>query len=92
MSKIYFKETKKFRQWWILVILVIVLGIWLWGIIQQLVFDSPFGNNPVSDLGLVLIGIIVIAPVILIFWIKMVTEFRRDGIYYKMYPISGTKK
>ncbi|MCF8228981.1 MAG: DUF6141 family protein [Bacteroidales bacterium] len=92
MSKIYFKETQKFRQWWILVILLIVLCIWLWGIIQQIVFEIPFGNNPISDLGLVLIGIIVLAPIVIIFRIKMISQIRRDGIWYKMYPLTTYKK
>ena len=92
MSKIYFKETQKFRQWWILVILLIVLCIWLWGIIQQIVFEIPFGNNPISDLGLVLIGIIVLAPIVIIFRIKMISQIRRDGIWYKMYPLTNYKK
>lgn len=91
MLRIYFREVQRFNQFWIWLILAVVVGIWLWGIIQQVLLGEPFGNNPVSDLGLFLIGFIVLIPVVLIFSIKMVTEIRKDGIYYKMAPLMKFK-
>jgi Family of unknown function (DUF6141) len=92
MSIIIYREVQKFRQWWIMMILLLSLGIWLWGIVQQLVYKIPFGNHPITDLGLILIGIIVLIPVLVFLWIKMITEIRTDGLYYKMYPLMGFKK
>jgi Family of unknown function (DUF6141) len=92
MSIIIYREVQKFRQWWIMMILLLSLGIWLWGIVQQLVYKIPFGNHPITDLGLILIGIIVLIPVLVFLWIKMITEIRTDGIYYKMHPLMGFKK
>lgn len=92
MSETYFKETQRFKQWWIIIILIAIFGIWIWGIIQQIIFEIPFGNRPVSNLGLILIGIIALLPLILVFSFKMVTEIRDNGIYYRLFPITRFKK
>ncbi len=92
MSEIIFRETQKFKQIWVILILIIILGIWIWGIIQQIILGTPFGNRPVSDTGLILIGLIALFPIVLIIMFKMITEIRKDGIYYRLFPVMKFKK
>lgn len=92
MAEIYFEEKQSFNQWWIWLILIISAGIWLWGVIQQIIFNIPFGNNPASDLGLLLMGLVVALPIVLFLLAKMKTQVRSDGIYYKMTPFFGFRK
>ncbi len=84
MSRIYFQETQKMRQKWVWVLMFVVVGIWIWGIIQQIFLDIPFGDKPASNIGLLLIGLIVLAPLVILIKIKLITEVRKDGLYYKM--------
>jgi len=84
MQSIYFQETQKMRQIWIWVLLFATFGLWMWAFVQQVVLGQPFGNRPASDTGLVLIGLVVFVPLILITRIKLITEVRQDGIYYRM--------
>ncbi len=84
MENIYFKEIQKFNQFWIWIVIGILIAIWLWGIIQQIILGVPFGNRPVSDIGLILIGILVLIPPIIILRLRMITEVHPDGLYFKM--------
>ena len=92
MCRKYFTEKQSFNQWWIILIVALVLGIWLWGAIQQLILGKAFGNQPVSDTVLLLMGLIAIMPLLLLVSFKMITEIRSDGVYYKMPPFFKTRK
>jgi hypothetical protein len=47
-----YHETQKLTQWWLWLILLGVASIWIYGIYQQLYLGEPFGNNPMTDTGL----------------------------------------
>jgi len=68
---------------WLWILMILVNSIWIWGIIQQLVFRKSFGNNPVSDLGFIIIAVLMLVLTYGIFSVKLITEVRNDGIYYK---------
>ena len=87
MKRLYFKETQKMKQLWLWILLSVLAVIWIWGIVQQIFLGIPFGNKPASDLGLILIGLILISPIILIFKLTLITEVRKDAVYYKLSPI-----
>ena len=61
-----FTEEQRFTQWYIWLVLVLLLCIPLAGIYKQLMVGEPFGNNPMSDTGLLVFGGIM-AAVILFF-------------------------
>ncbi|MBP1908658.1 DUF6141 family protein [Methanolobus bombayensis] len=87
-DSIIFREVQKFRQLWLLILLLATTGLVWYFAIEQLVYDRSFGNNPLSDRGmlinLVLIGIIL--P-IFILSIRLVVEVRNSGLYVKFFPI-----
>lgn len=91
---VLFKEVQKFRQTWLWVLLIVVFlqGTILLGrgIFQQLVLNKPWGKTPMSDSMLVAIGIVYVIIVITIpgiFYIaKLMTEVRRDGLYFRFIP------
>lgn len=84
MMQLYFREIQKMKQIWIWIVIVLIFVLWIWAFIQQIIMKQPFGNQPASDLGLILIGIILFIPLILITQIRLITEIRKDGIFYKM--------
>jgi len=55
-----FVEVQRFRQWWIWLVLVVDLALMLvlfgYGMFQQLVQNQPWGDRPMSDNALVLVG------------------------------------
>lgn len=45
-----FREQQRFNQWWLILILAGIVLVALFGFLQQVIFDKPFGNNPAPDL------------------------------------------
>ena len=54
--------------------------------VQQIGYGIPFGNNPTSDTVLILIGLIFVLPIILFYKTILITEVRKDALYYKFFP------
>lgn len=93
-DNVIFRETQHMHQWWILLILLLsdipVIGIFGWGIYQQIILGRPWGDNPMSNVALVinslLATLIVTAAFALIIVSHLITEVRRDGLYIRYYP------
>jgi len=68
-------------------ILVVVFGLWMWQVIQQLFMGIPFGTNPAPDLVVVIMGIIPVGILWLIFVLKLETRVDKAGFHYRMWPL-----
>jgi hypothetical protein len=86
-----FKEVQKITQWWIWAILIGVAGIWVWGIIYQIVLGHQFGNKPLSNNGLLISAIIPFGMIGFFYLLKLKTEITSDGIDVKYFPIWSTR-
>ena len=86
METIIFKESQKFTQIWLWLIVFGVVVIFVWGIIQQIFFEIPFGNHPVSDQALWFYGLIPLTIILLFFSLRLQTLVKRDGIYVRFSP------
>ena len=80
-----FKEVQRFRQWWILVPLLIVTSWLSYGLIGQLGGGDPLGKDPVSDQGavLLLVGWLIFLYFFL-FYLEMRTEIDQQGIRVRL--------
>lgn len=81
-----FKERQYFRQWWFIMILVIVMGITIYGMVQQVVFDQPWGNNPMSNSGFIVLMLLLIFLFGSIFMMRLETKIDALGIQFGFYP------
>lgn len=88
-DKVLFREIQRFRSKVLWVFLTAVAGFTLYGVFRQVFLDIPFGNNPASDTGLVTMFLIFGLGFPLFFYcLKLTTEVRKDGIYYKFSPLN----
>ena len=92
MSRIYFKEEQKFRQIWIWMLLLALSGIWIWQLVQQVFMGKPFGNNPTSDLGVILTGLFPLLAIILFRLLTLETIINEEGIHYRFRPFQRKPK
>lgn len=83
---INFKEEQRFTQWWLWLILIGVGLLPIFGIYKQLILGEPFGDNPMSDLGLVVFSVFIFALIGLFGWMKLTTEINTDGIRMTFVP------
>lgn len=93
-TAVFFREEQRFTQpwiWWLLGgVLALVGGVFGFGLVQQLVYDRPWGNNPMSDTSLVLAALTQVAVVGGLVWLframRLVTEVRSDGLHVRFRP------
>jgi hypothetical protein len=100
MERSYFKEEQKFDQVWfrLLIILswvplIVIFGI---GLYQQLVLKKPWGNNPTSDTGLLIITAFVFMIMAVTTWLSftlcLITEITDEGLKYWFPPLINKVK
>jgi hypothetical protein len=58
---VLFEEKQQFSKIFLWLLSVFVMGIPLYGIIVQIFLKKPFGNNPMSDIGLIVFALGMLA-------------------------------
>ena len=86
MENLSFKETQRFRQFWIWLLVICIVGLYGWGFVQQIILGKPWGTKPASDTILILISIIPVCILFLFLTARLETEINENGIYYKFIP------
>ncbi|MBM3420522.1 MAG: hypothetical protein FJY11_05240 [Bacteroidetes bacterium] len=92
MASGYFSEIQRFRQTWLWFLILGLLGLFVWGFIQQIIMDIPWGNNPASDTGLMLFSLIPAGITLLFLVARLETRLDRNGISYRFFPFHRTRK
>ena len=83
-----FREIQRFGQAWIWILVFMVSGGAWYGAYQQLLLKKTFGNNPAPDslMGVILVVFGIGFPY-LFYSLRLVTEVRADGLYYRYAPL-----
>jgi hypothetical protein len=94
--QILFREVQRFRQWWLWILAVglPLLGTMplIYGFYQQIILGIPWParKDPMDDITLVIVtGIMIVVNISLPIWIyftKLITEVRSDGVYIWFVP------
>ncbi len=92
---ITFREVQSFRQGWLWALLlasdVVVVLVFGYGMIQQLILGVPWGDRPMSDLALMIVGpslILFVSLLVYLFAIlRLITEVAQDGLHLRFYPL-----
>lgn len=84
--KIDFKEEQKFTQWWLWIILIGIGIIPIFGIYKQLILGEKFGDNPMSDFGLILFCLFSFSILALFWFIRLKTEIDQGEIRINFSP------
>jgi hypothetical protein len=90
--EIIYTERQKFNQWWLWLILAVINGIFLFGLIKQLIFGQQFGDNPLSNAGLALLTLGFLAFTFLFYTFGLYTKIDKHGIYFRFIPFHGSFK
>lgn len=95
MESIIFREEQRFTQRWLWVILIVTMlvlvGVFGWGMVEQLVLGKPWGDRPVSDTTLAIISSAIllfsVGMIYLFYTLRLITEVRNDGITIRFHPV-----
>jgi hypothetical protein len=87
-SPVSFREVQRFGQAWVWVLVIMVSGVAWYGAYQQLILKKPFGDNPAPDsLMWVILVVFGIGFPLFFYSLRLVTEVRANGLYYRFYPL-----
>jgi len=89
-----YRETQRFKQAWIWVILslvgLLILGIFGYDIYEQIILKKKLSNNPVSDTELVVIFLVVflffLFLIALFAFARLSTVIDKSGIQFRFFP------
>ncbi len=87
-----FSETQRPTQWWIWLIVLAINALAWWGIVQQLIMGIDFGNNPMSDAGLILFAIFTLLIALFFFNTRLETKLSDKGVSVRLWPLHTKAK
>ena len=86
-TQLLYSEKQRFRQLWLWLLVFIGPVLFAWFILQQIILNSPAGNNPANDLILLISGgIFGIGLPFFIYLCGLDTEVRSNGVYVRFRP------
>jgi len=86
-KEILFSEKQRFTQWWLWIILLGVNASFFWGAYQQLILNIPFGDKPMSDVGVIITLVLVVGSFLLFLFFRLETTIKKEGVYVRFFPI-----
>ncbi len=100
MERKHFEEVQKFDQVWIRILILLtwipMVALFGAGIWQQIIRGIPWGNNPMSDTGLIVANVAVFlilgATTWLLFTLRLRTEVTDRGVHYRFPPFLPAKR
>lgn len=85
-NEVLFSEKQKFNQWWLWLILLSLNGLFLYGFFKQVINGEQFGDNPMSNTGLLFATCSIVLLSIFFLNISLQTVIKRDGVYVRFFP------
>ena len=84
-----------FRQWWLWVLLLVTalgtVGLFGYGIYVQVIQGTPWGDNPMSDGGLIVTAVattlLTVGMAALLLSARLITEVHSDGLHIRFFPL-----
>lgn len=87
-TDLLYHEVQHFRQVWLWVVLLGISSMSIYAVVQQLILDKPFGNNPAPDILVLIIALIFgLGFPIFFYKITLTTEVTSDGLYFRFFPM-----
>jgi len=95
MERIYFSEEQRFTQPWLWIVLILAMGAMIVpmfiGLYTQLVLGKPWGNQPMSDSGLLWVSglevLFTIGLFLLFAKMKLVVKVSESGLHFRFPPL-----
>lgn len=87
-----YSEKQYFDQWWIKLVLYAGAGFCVYACIQQLLYKIPFGDHPVSDIGLILITLGFAIFYAFFRYLRFEYSLSVEGLTYRFRPIHGSTR
>ena len=91
-EELVFYEQQNFKKWKAAIFFAIIALPFIIGCIIQVGFGKQWGNNPLPDIALLIITLILVLFGLIFFFVRLSTVIDRDGIYIQMFPMQWKYK
>ncbi|CEA14951.1 MAG TPA: hypothetical protein GXZ44_00295 [Fermentimonas caenicola] len=92
INKINFIEEQR-QGPFIWIVLLLINSIFIFGTIKQIGMGEPFGDTPMSDIGLIIVAVLILLSSLpLAVFCKLQTFINSDGIYIRYFPFQWKYK
>ncbi len=88
-DRVLFSESQRFRQWWLWLIFLGIDALFIAGIFIQVIKGQPFGDNPMSNAGLVGLTLMLFLLTALFAVTRLDTQIGEEGIYVRFFPFQA---
>lgn len=86
-----FTETQRFSQWWLWILIGGITALIGYGFVQQVLLGTPFGDKPMSDIGLTIFTTVMIGFLIFFASMRLRTRIDGEGIQMRYTPFIKRK-
>ena len=83
---IWYSEKQRFKQWWLWLIMIGINALFLFAFIKQVIWSKPVGNQPMGNIGLMGMLLVVCALTVLFFYTRLETQLSEHGVAYRFFP------
>ena len=81
-----FKETQKFSQWWLWVLLIGLGLVPIVGLYKQLYLNQAFGDKPMSTMALGIFCLFTFSFIVLFWYMRLKTHINPHGVHMHFFP------
>lgn len=85
---INYSEIQLKKQGWIWLLMIGINLIFVYGFVWQVILGNQFGDNPMSDAGLIVVGCLVLAITAVSLFSRLKTYINEEGIYVNQFPLT----
>ena len=89
MHTIQLQENQRFKELAIYILLGLLQALFLWGLIQQVIFDKPWGTKPASDFALIFLNMGMLLLIFLFLSFNLKTVITEQYISFRFFPLQN---
>jgi len=86
-EELIYYERQRFNQWWVVPLMLIINGIFIYGCVTQIGMDKPWGNEPLSNMMLVVVTVLFVLLTVIPFFICVDTVINEEGVWVRIFPL-----
>jgi len=86
-EELVFQERQYYKKWKAAIFFAIINAPFMIGFVIQIVLGKPWGDNPMSNMMLLISMLITILLGLIFFFVRLDTIIDKDGVYVQMFPM-----
>lgn len=91
MDNIIYKERQHFRNPFVLILLLAIVGMSIWALIQQVFLGKPFGQNPAPDSLVILFSMLPLIFFLFFIFMHLDSSIDAECITVRLSPFGSRK-